>query len=252
MYIPWTVKRQALYFSFVLLIILGSGAFVWLNISAPTCDDGKQNQKEEGIDCGGPCSKECLGEIKEPVVLWSQSLKINEGEYDAVAVVLNQNLSLTASSVKYQFKLYDKNNILIAVKEGETFITPARKFAIFSPNIDTGRRAPHRTFLELEKNINWQRSRSEAPALIVSKKEYSDSPHPTLSVIVSNKSIDEAIGVNAVAIIYDKDGNASAASATTIGSIKADSFQEIFFTWPLPLGERAFSNEIFLNVAPGF
>lgn len=256
MYIPWTMKRQALYFSFVLLIIFGLGVFVWLNISAPTCSDNKQNQGEDGIDCGEPCGKECLREIKEPIVLWSQALKVGEGVYDAAAVAVNQNLFLSAPSAKYQFKLYDKNNVLIATKEGETLITSGRKFAIFESGIDTGRRAPHRTFLELEKNIKWQRHKGEATGLIVVKKEYIDFPYPTLSVVVSNESINVAENIHAVAVIYDKDGNARAASAAKIESIKADSSQEIFFTWPTPLGDQAFSNEIFLNVelplfAPG-
>ena len=34
-----------------------------------TCDDGKQNQGEDGVDCGGPCSKEC-GMFN--LILWTQ------------------------------------------------------------------------------------------------------------------------------------------------------------------------------------
>lgn len=250
MYIPWTMKRQALYFFVAALMVFGFGVFVWLNISAPTCTDNKQNQNEEGIDCGGPCGKKCLGEIKEPVISWSRALKVGEGNYDAAAVVENQNLFLAAPSVRYQFKLYDKNNVLIAIKEGETFINPGRKFAIFESNIDTGRRVPYRTFLEFEKDIKWERYESGAPGLIVTKKEYTDSPRPSLAAVVANKSIDDVKNIYVVAIIYDKDGNASAASATKAGLIKAGSSQEIFFTWPASLGEEASSNEIFLNVEP--
>lgn len=244
------MKRQALYFSLVLLVILGLGAFVWLNMSAPTCSDNKQNQAEEGIDCGGPCGEKCLGEIKEPVVSWSRAFKISEGNYDVVAVAENQNLFLAARSVRYQFKLYDKNNILIAIKEGETFINPGRKFAIFGSNIDTGRRVPYRAFLEIDKNIKWERYESETSGLIVTKKEYTDFPRPSLAVVVANKSIDDVKNIYVVAVIYDKEGNASAASATKTELIKAGSSQEIFFTWPASLEEGAFSNEIFLNAEP--
>ncbi|MEK9183804.1 MAG: hypothetical protein AAB890_01905, partial [Patescibacteria group bacterium] len=129
-------------------------------------------------------------------------------------------------------------------------ITPGRRFAIFESNIDTGRRVPHRTFLELEKDIKWRRHKGETPGLIVVKKEYSDSPRPTLSATLANKSIDFVENIHAVAIIYDKNGNASAASITEVESIKAGSSQEMFFTWPAPLGDQAFSNEIFLSVEP--
>lgn len=250
MYIPWTARRQVLYFSVVLLAFFGFGIFIWINASAPTCFDNKQNQKEVGVDCGGPCSEECLGEVKEPVVLWSQALKIGEGKYDAAAVVLNQNLFLTSPSVKYQFKLYDKNNVLIVAREGETFINPGRQFAVFESNIDTGRRVPYRTFLELDKNIKWKLYKDEPFGLIITQKDYSDLPRPSLSASISNKSINEAENIRAVAIIYDEKGNTLAASATEIESIKANSSQEIFFTWSMPFEGQAASNEVFLSVAP--
>lgn len=248
MYIPWAAKRQALYLSVVLLIVFSFGIFVWLKVSAPTCTDGKWNRGEKGIDCGGSCASECLGETKEPIVLWSQALKVKEGNYDAVAVAANQNLFLFAPSVKYQFKLYDNNNVLISIKEGETFINPGRKFAVFVSDIDTGRRFPRRAFLEFEKNIKWERYKNRAQELVVVKKEYVDSPRPSLAAVVANKSIDDIKNAYAVAVIYDKDGNASAASAAKLELIKAGSSKEIFFTWPAPLGEKASSNEIFLNV----
>ena len=69
MSISWAVKKQLTYFSVFLIIIIGVAVGFYLNITVPSCTDKKQNQDEKGVDCGGQCSKECLGEIKDLAVL---------------------------------------------------------------------------------------------------------------------------------------------------------------------------------------
>ena len=61
MAISWAAKKQLTYLLFALVAVAGLIAAIWLNITAPSCTDGKQNQDEQGIDCGGVCAKECLG-----------------------------------------------------------------------------------------------------------------------------------------------------------------------------------------------
>ena len=111
MSISWAAKKQLTYLLFALVAVAGLIAAIWLNITAPSCSDGKRNQDEKGIDCGGLCAKECLGEIKDLAVLWSKPLKVSGSNYDAVALAENRNLFLSAKSVKYQFKFYDDRNI---------------------------------------------------------------------------------------------------------------------------------------------
>ena len=119
MAISWAAKKQLTYLLIFLIVIVGIIFAVWLKITVPSCTDGKQNQDEKGVDCGGVCSKECLGEIKDLAILWSKPLKVAGNNYDAVALVENRNLFLSAKSVRYQFKFYDDRNILIASREGE-------------------------------------------------------------------------------------------------------------------------------------
>ena len=156
MSISWAAKKQLTYLLFALIAVIASIFAVWLNITAPSCTDGKKNQDEKGVDCGGVCAKECLGEIKDLAVLWSKPLQVVGNDYDAVALVENRNLFLSAKSAKYEFKFYDHRNILIASREGEIFINPGQKFAIFENSIDAGSRKPAKVFLEFQKNINWE------------------------------------------------------------------------------------------------
>ena len=209
-------------------MIVGIIFAVWLKITVPSCTDGKQNQDEKGIDCGGVCSKECLGEIKDLAILWSKPLKVAGNNYDAVALVENRNLFLSAKSARYQFKFYDDRNILIASREGEIFVNPGQKFALFENNIDVGSRQPAKVFLEFQKKHklgNLQRRKSR---LGCDEKEYQDSPRPSISATLENKTLADIKGFYAVAIIYADDGNAIAASATKIGEIKGGASADIF------------------------
>ena len=247
MSISWAAKKQLTYLLFVLFVVVGLVFAFWLNITSPSCNDKKQNQDEKGVDCGGVCAKECLGEIKDLAVLWSKPFKVSGNNYDAVALVENRNLFLSAQSVKYQFKFYDDRNILIASREGEIFVNPGRKFAIFENNVDAGSRKPAKVFLEFQKNINWEIYKGENLGLVVTKKEYQDDPMPSISATLENKTLANVKGVYAVAIIYADDGNAMAASATKIGEIKGGASTDIFFTWPEKFEEEYSRDEIYLS-----
>lgn len=250
MAIPWTAKKQMTFLAIFLLVIVIVIAIVFTKVTAPTCFDAKQNQKEEGIDCGGPCPNKCLGEIKEPIVFWSKVFKIREGRYDAVSLVQNPNIFLFVPSVKYQFKFYDKNNILIAVREGKTFLNSGETFPIFETNINVGSRLPERVFIEIEKNIQWERldKEREKPQLVVSRKEFLNiEPFPRLFVTIANKSIFNVDNVSAAAILYDKDKNAKGVSVTKIDFIPAGESYGAVFTWPSPFSEPPALSEIFLR-----
>ena len=247
MSISWAAKKQLTYFSVFLIIIIGAIVVFWLKATAPSCTDGKHNQDERGIDCGGICAKECLGEIKDLTVLWSKPLKVVDSNYDAVAMAENRNLFLSAKSVGYQFKFYDDRNILIASREGKIFVNPGQKFVIFESNTNVGAREPAKVFLEFQKDINWEIYKGENLGLVVTKKEYQDDPRPSISATLENRTLADVQGISAVAIIYADDGNAIAASATKIGEIKGGASADIFFTWPENFGEEYSRDEIYLS-----
>ena len=247
MSISWAAKKQLTYFLAFLIVVIGAVVGFYLNVTAPSCNDKKQNQDEKGVDCGGVCAKECLGEIKDLAVLWSKPLKVFGSDYDAIALVENRNLFLSSKSVKYQFKFYDDRNILIASREGKIFINPGQKFAIFENGIDAGSRKPAKVFLEFQKNINWEIYKGENLGLVVAKKEYQDSPRPSISATLENKTLADIKGIYAVAVIYADDGNAIAASATKIGEMKGGASADIFFTWPENFEEGYSRDEIYLS-----
>ncbi len=245
----WALRRQFLFLLiFIVILFIGLVLFgIWYN--RPTCFDNKQNQNEEGVDCGGPCAKQCLGDIRNLNVLWTKFFKIGEGRYDVAAMIKNPNAAMGLASLKYRVNLYDKDNILIVSKQGETFITPDEIFPIFEGNIIVvGSHLPSRVSLEFEQNPNWQKARIEKFSLVVSKKQFfNEMPFPKLVIGLENKSINPAENIFMAVVLYDQNGNAEGASITKVDSVSEEAPQDVIFTWPQPLAEAPASIEIFFK-----
>lgn len=247
--LDWRSKKKLTY---LLGAAAAIGFFIFLVViltsSEPTCFDGKKNQDEEGIDCGGSC-KPCVVNAKEIITLWTRVLETNKkGIYEAVSLIENPNLFYGLSSFKYTFKLYDKNNVLVAVREGQTYLNPREKFLIFAANIKTGERTPVRAFMEIEQISEWQYIDKEKVPLVISSKNFQNTPFPSLNAKLFNESLFPLKEISAAAVLYDENENAMAVSSTYLSSIAAESGVFITFTWPFPFSKIPKSSQIFARV----
>lgn len=244
MVIPWAVKKQFLVFFVIAAAIIAAALLILFSLNKPDCFDSKKNQGEENIDCGGPCEP-CVGEIKNLIVHWSKAFKLKDGKYEVASLVENPNIFAGIPSVKYKFNIYDNNNVLIAVKSGETFINPDEKLLIFEGNLDIGEKAPKYVFLEIDSNIKWKRIEDEKPQLVISQKQFLNTePFPRLTVKIDNKSLMPAENILLSAVLYDNSQNAKAVSITKIDYLPGDSWKEEIFTWPEIFLEEPASIEI--------
>lgn len=249
--LSWRARRQFVYFAIFAVIV---GLFLWWAIEKiipdATCFDGRQNQEEEGIDCGGPCDKKCVGNVREPVIIWARAIKTEKGVYDVASLIENSNLFTGAKIFEYRFKLYDDKNVLIAVRAGETFINPGERFVIFETNIITRERIPSRAVIELPdyNNIDWERIEKEKPKLLVIKKDLFEGEIPRLEARIRNSSLFPIEDIYAVGVIYDEDENVRAISSTKIDFINGESEHVTTFTWPKSFDFIPTSIEVFLRV----
>lgn len=248
MFISWTAKRKTIYFFLFLILAVFLAGLIWLEINYPSCSDGKQNQEEEGIDCGGPCEKICLGDIKNLIVSWVKAFSANQGLYDVVAMVDNPNSRLSASLINYRFKLYNTENNLIASRSGQAFVNPGEQFPIFESGIDTGGKIPARVFIEFQP-FEWQFLEKAKHQLVVSKKEFINGPKPRLKAAVSNKSMLAEKNIDVAVLLYDENKNAIGASSSHIDYLAGGDSMEIVFTWPESLSQEPTSSEIFFRTA---
>jgi hypothetical protein len=219
------------------ILVVGLPVF-FATYKPPSCSDGKQNQNEKGVDCGGPCSVLCKASALDLIVHWQRAFMIKKGLYNVVAYVENPNLDSGIRSLNYSFKVYDKDSSLIYERRGSTFVPPKKIFAIFEGNILTGERVPAKTFFEFNQSP-WERGVSSDSTLGFSNQLLTkDNGQQKLTAQIDNKNINDVYKVEVVAIVYDEDsesdnyGNAIASSRTFVENVPKNGSAPVFFTWP--------------------
>ena len=89
--LSWGAKRKIL-IALVVCAIAAAGIFWYVAHSVyrpPSCTDGKKNQGEAGVDCGGPCARLCKVVSLPPIVHWQRAFPVTESVYNVVAYYLD-------------------------------------------------------------------------------------------------------------------------------------------------------------------
>ncbi|MFA6254098.1 MAG: hypothetical protein WC640_02495 [Candidatus Paceibacterota bacterium] len=232
----WARRRQLYYLLGVLAFFAVIGLILFLIYRPrPTCFDGKQNQTETGIDCGGTCALACAPDVIPLKVYWARPLKVNDGWYDVAALVENENLNFGVRRAPYTLYLYDKDHVLLNKQTGETFINPAEKFIVFASRLNTGSSIADQAFLEFGNNLVWEKARPVPRVINIERKNFTNKPRPQLQITVTNLTLDPISNLRVSTVLSDGNNNAMAASATFVDKLKAQETKEIFLTWPIPL-----------------
>ena len=154
-------KKQLIIVAILALVLVSlvTGAYYKWFYQSPTCFDNKQNQKEQGVDCGGPCALSCeLLTVKKPQVKWAKAIFLKDGFYDLAAKVDNANPNYGLAKFNYMFKLYDAQNNLIAQKQGSNFILPNQSKYIVEANVAADKK-PAKAEMVIDDPVktDWQR-----------------------------------------------------------------------------------------------
>lgn len=253
----WSTRRKFGFIAiFTVIVLLIAGIFVYFKFvrEVPTCMDGKQNQNERGVDCGGLCEQVCRTDAKQLVRLWSRAFESTPGIYSAVAYIENQNVRAGTDAIRYEFRFYDDRNILVAGPiTGETFFGPNERTAIFLSGIETGNRVPTSVFFRFLNEPTWKRTNDDyaSSQLVTSEADLTDEGTlPKLSAKISNPTPRDFRDIDVIAILYGADGNVVTASQTHLDELLRDSDQMIFFTWQKPLITPIVRTELIPRVDP--
>ncbi len=239
--LSWSAKRQLLYGSGVLLVLLlavGIPVYFVFIQKEPTCSDKVQNQNEEGIDCGGICQRACIDQVVSlPITMWSRGFNVVGGTYNLVAYVQNANVEYVSDPTRYIFRVYDKDNILIGVREGVASVPPVKSFPIFEQSFEAGERVPAKVFFEFTREMTWKKYKGTKPEVEVADERFvgtttAASSTPRLEATLVNKTVQTYRNIEVVAIVYDADANAMASSRTYVDVLPGTDQKGIIFTWP--------------------
>lgn len=251
----WASRRKLIYGTIVIvsaLVIVGIPLFLFF-YKSPTCSDGVKNQNEKGVDCGGACIKICPSDISSPIILWQRAFQVAPGVYNAVAYIQNPNILSRVDNVGYVFRLYDKDNAMITQKTGRTFLSANQTFAVFEAGIRTGARIPVRTSFEFTEAPYWSQNPAnyKDPAVVAENVTLTnDLISPRIDASIRNLSLNAIKTIGVVAIIYDAEDNAIAASRTVVENLSAHSSAPVAFTWPGQFPSPAVRKEIILRIYP--
>ncbi len=258
----WAQKKQFTYLSvlsLLIIVILSVPIYYYFIKHQDTCFDGIKNQNEEGIDCGGICTKVCTDSSQAPLVHWQRFFKVTDGVYSAATEVENPNINVYAESIPYRFRFYDDNGVMIAERTGSTFMLPNTIFPIFESGIQTGQRIPVRVSFEFLNNTpDWQKKPYQLPHLVIIDQTQASSTSVTASssakieATIQNETDFAANNIEVVALVYDANNNAIAASHTIVDQIDARSSTKVTFTWPTAFSSPVAKIEIVPKVLPRF
>lgn len=249
----WAFFRRVQYGGGVAAVVLVLGGLFYMQYlyAAPTCFDSSQNGEERGVDCGGACTRICAFEVMEPTVKWARSFRVNDGQYNAVAYVENQNRIAATPALSYTFELYDANG-LITERSGRTILPPDSVYPIFEGRIDTGGRVPTQTFITLEPIDLWLPAEQGRDQFTVTDRRLSNADaNPRLDAKIYNTALTKADDIEVVATIFDANGNALTSSRTILDEIPPRSEASAVFTWPEPIAKTVRSCEVPTDVVLG-
>ncbi len=169
-------------------------------------------------------------------VLSSQLLKIKNFDYDFIAEIKNPNLDLGAAGVVYELKLFDKDSLLINVRNGSMSFLPGQiRYEIISPII-TEKEISRTEFKII--NVYWEKLRDFIPRglFLIKNQEYLplslEQDFSRLRATVFNNSNFDFDRVDVSVILFDENDKAIAVNKTDIRTfIKGtDRFFEV--KWP--------------------
>ena len=129
------ILKQILYGTLYLAVFGGIAAGIYFGFlrPAPSCADGKLNQQEEEIDCGGAYCEDCaLRKLKPITALPVQFF----GADTATTIFLqlqNPNLNYGAERLDFDIKFFDRAGNNFKTLSDSTFIYPGEIRALVFP-----------------------------------------------------------------------------------------------------------------------
>jgi hypothetical protein len=237
------IQKQLLYGGiFVLVVLFVLGSIVVSILPDPSCADGKKNQNETGIDCGGvcvPCAIEAEDiEILETAILSSGS----KNSYDVVARIKNPNDLFGSGEFSYTFEFLDENGSKISSFSDSAYILPAQERYLVAVNVAVSiSPAEMRVVIG---DVRWEKfSEYEAPKLPITNKTFERLSFGTLYAetkgLVRNESPYDFQTVEVFVVLRDASRNIIATGKTDMQTVRSGEKRDFSVFW-----DDAFSKEV--------
>lgn len=235
-------KRLTIIVTYIfLLLAIGTGVYFVVR-PAPTCIDGKQNQGESGVDCGGICGRVCVETVTgEPLIIREAvAFPAGEGQYDAVMRVTNPNNAIGAKTFRYRLELVDGSGQVVAMTSGESWALPQETKTLLAFHLEPSA-TPAKAVLTIEAT-EWTRLSNYdiEPKLGVYNQQYESSRRSgefgvATGLVINESDYDFRVATIKV-ILRDGSGKPLAINQTDRRTFLVGEQHSFRLTWPTPFG----------------
>ncbi len=231
--------KRTVIIAIYLTIFSGIGWFLWNMLQAPaSCSDGKKNQNEQGIDCGGVCVS-CPDVIEaKPFEIKSVSMVTGgQGRYDVIVEIKNPNSIYGAKKIPYVIVLRDAEGIEIERVENESFALPSQSRYIAELNIPSNTVPARAEAIINSKEIQWVKFVDyEDPNFVVSGERFgtveSGINYAQAFGIVNNRSTFDFQDVGVIVILKNEKNKPIAVNKTVMRDLIAYRQRDFSLSWP--------------------
>jgi len=232
-------KRIVISVIYVVIFLLLVSMVAYKLKPKPTCFDGKLNQNEQGVDCGGVCAKQCE-------VVAEENLQVSEtgfvasgiaGKYDLYGQVYNPNPFFGSNEFIYKFTIKDASGKIIVEKQGVSYILPGERKYLIEGNVEL---ADVLGTAELSlSDIKWVQFTAgdyQKPELKIVNKVYSEITSGVnfseATGLLKNESQFDFASIKVQIILRSLEGKIIALNSTQMNVVKAGENRDFRTFWP--------------------
>lgn len=231
--------QKKVVFGFLYSVLFACLAYLaYLPFKPPeTCSDGKQNQNETDIDCGGVCGA-CVAEpVLEGIrVIESSWVLGGKGEYDFVGKISNPNNDYGASNVSYMFRVTDASGTVLMEKGGTTFVLPREEKYVVETSVPISG-TPSNIDVVLGE-VDWEKfsGYKEKPAIEVHNRRFerisSGVGFGEAKGLVVNNSPFDFTDLGIVVVLRDGSSRVVALQKTDMQTLRSGEQRDFTLKWP--------------------
>lgn len=240
-----TTKRFVITCIYILIFGVFGALIYYIFEPDPTCSDGKKNQAETGIDCGGPCAT-CRKEINAKEISIDEKYFVygNKNQFDVMASIANPNDKYGAISFNYEFQLLDQAGSVLEKRSGKSFILPGERKYIVELNLYSAVN-PYRLNFEIS-DVKWDEflEYAEPKLNIYQKNYYEEFEKNIISGLLRNESYFDFNTIELSIVLRDAKGNPVALGKSEMRTIKSQEERDFKLIWPYKFSESVVNVDI--------
>lgn len=233
-------KRTIIILIYAAIIIALGLLIYFIRKPEATCFDGKQNQAEKKVDCGGPCTP-CKEEIQAENLIVKSTAVVPGGNntYDVVAEISNPNYDAGAKNFKYTFTLKDDLENIVSVRSGSSYIFPGDTRYVAEISMTAENNSAVSSVDVQIADAEWKSVLGSAkPQIGVYSKKFGEAPIGEgyeAEGIIRNESGYDLEKVDIVIILRDANNNIIGLNKTQKDSLRVKEERDFIFNWPYAL-----------------